>query len=245
MHWTLTSHDAAQLVEALRSERPRTDLRKADGLGEDVRDHVEVAMENFRNAFRDEVVVGNRGARNGGKVKDKERAKDGVEGQLSIELYKSLKNLGPAVLTDPGFWRYVAVWEMFEFIQWRDGDKCKLQSFGAGTHNPTWDCVPKRMFVRARIAEQARGQKGAEALASVAGTDLWRSHVLRVRTGNCPALSAALVEAWDREDIRTKEVRDVAKRIKRLRSNLIYELMDEQQIEDVLSRQIAVARQKD
>lgn len=242
MHWTLNANDAAQLVEASRIGRPRIDLRKANGTGEDVRQYVDGAMQNFRNLFGNKLTASQPGGTKTLKSKDKERSKDGVEGQLSIALYESLKILESGILTDPGFWRYLAMWEMFEFVQWRDGENCKLESFGAGSYNPTWDCVPKRMFVRARIAQEARGPEGAEALASVAGTDLWRSHILRVKTGNCPALSAALVEAWDQDDVRTKEVRDVAKRIKRLRSNIVFELMDEQQIHEVLTRQIALAR---
>lgn len=245
MHWSVSAHDAALLVEALRTGRPRFEARKIAGDDtDDIRDRVEVAMEAFRAAAQSEMQATSRGrASESGKSK-KDDSKDGVEGRLSIQLYEAMKDLSPEVLTDPGFWRYLAVWEMFEFIQWRDGANCKLVSFGAQSHTPTWDCVPKRMFVRARIAEVAKGAEGAEALAGVPGTDLWRSHVLRVKTGNSPKLAAALVEAYERKDIRTSTVRDVAKRIKRLRSNLVFELLDEVQVDDILNKQIARAREE-
>lgn len=244
MHWTFSAHDAALLVEGLRSGRPRFEARKIGGDdSEDMRDRIEVAMEAFRAAAESEMQGSSRvRGDHPGKGK-KDDSKDGSEGRLSIPLYESLRSLGPEVLTDPGFWRYLAVWEMFDFVQWRDGANCKLASFGAQSHNPTWDCVPKRMFVRARIAEEAKGDEAAN-LAAVPGTDLWRSHVLRVKTGNSPKLAAALVEAYDRKEIRTSTVRDVAKRIKRLRSNLVFELLDEGQIDDILKKQIARAREE-
>lgn len=65
-----------------------------------------------------------------------------------------------------------------------------------------------------------------------------------MKTGNSPTLAAALVEAYERKDIRTSTVRDVAKRIRRLRSNLVFELLDEGQVDDILSKQIARAREE-
>jgi len=243
MHWILTEHDASRLVEDLRAGRPREDLRRVAGDGADSRPGTETFMKAFRESV-DEIRAGSSRAASGGtkSTKGADERKDQVEGKLSCVLFEGLKDLEAAVLTDPGFWRYLAVWEMFDFVQWRDGENCKLVSFGAGSHSPTWDCVPKRMFVRARIAFEADGDGNWRDLAGIAGTDVWRSHVLRVKTGNSPALSAALLEAWDDQVIRTKEVRDVAKRIKRLRSNMVFELMDVEQIDAILSRQIEAAR---
>ena len=241
MHWALSLGDANQLVEDLRAGKSRkAELLKVAGEGPDNREAVAAAMATFRDEA--ETLITKRARDAGaprGSSDSQDATKDGIEGRLSVSLFRSLRDLGPDVLTDPGFWRYLAVWEMFDFIQWRDGATCKLVSFGAESHSPTWDCVPKRMFVRARIAEEARGSEQADALASIAGTDVWRSHVLRVKTGNAPLLAAALMEAWERKDIRTDEVREVAKSIKRLRSNLVFELLDEGQVEEVMSRQIA------
>lgn len=246
MHWSISAHDAAILIEALRSGRPRFEARRIAGNdSDDTREDVEAAMDSFRAIADSEMRGSSRSHGESSGRGKKDDSKDGIEGRLSVPLYELLKPLGPEVLTDPGFWRYLAVWEMFDFTQWRDGAACKLESFGAQAHNPTWDCVPKRMFVRARISEEAKGVEAAAALASVSGTDLWRSHVLRVKTGNSPKLAAALVEAYEREEIRTNSVRDVAKRIKRLRSNIVFELLDDDQVADILSKQIARARDKD
>ena len=244
MHSTLSSNDAARLVEDLRAGRPRTDLLRTTGSGADVRAAIEGSMMRFREAARAEGALG--GDAPVGKSKKHEQSKDAIEGRLACVLYDELKDYGPDILTDPGFWRYVAVWEMFDFVQWRDGAGCRLASFGADSQVPTWDCVPKRMFVRARIAHEAAGDdRAAEALASVAGTDLWRSHILRVKTGNAPLLAEAMVSAWDSGEMRTSAVRDVAKRVKRLRSNIVFELLDQDQVTDVVARQISRARADD
>lgn len=243
MHWTMTSHDASRLVEDLRAGRPREDTRQVAGVGTDSRESTEDFMKMFRESVHEIRSRSTRVTNGESKLpKATDALKDHIEGELSCVLFEGLRNLDACVLTDPGFWRYLAVWEMFDFVQWRDGENCKLVSFGAGSHSPTWDCVPKRMFVRARIAFEAGAEGDWKELAGIPGTDVWRSHVLRVKTGNSPALSAALLEAWDAQLIRTKEVRDVAKRIKRLRSNMVFELMDVEQINAVLGRQIQAAR---
>lgn len=244
MHSTLSVNDAAKLVEDLRAGRPRTDLLKTTGSGADVRAAIERSMIGFREACRAEGALG--GDAPAGTPKKHDQSKDAAEGRLACVLYDELKDYGPEILTDPGFWRYLAVWEMFDFVQWRDGAACRLASFGADSQVPTWDCVPKRMFVRARIAHEAsQDDRAAAALASVAGTDLWRSHILRVKTGNAPLLAKAMVAAWDAEEMRTSTVRDVAKRVKRLRSNIVFELLDQDQVTDVVARQISGARADD
>lgn len=228
------------MLDDLRDSRPAVDLRVAAGEGQDIRAQVEQSMQAFRRRAALEIE-----AAKPVDLKTKKEgkgSKDAVEGRLSIDLYELLRELRADVLTDPGFWRYLAVSEMFDFIQWRDGANCKYVSFGAGSQFPTWDCAPKRMFVRAQIMYAAAESERAKQLAAVSGTDLWRSHILRVKTGNAPLLSSALVQAWDTGDVRTKTIRKVATRLRRLRSNVVFELLDEAQIQDALDTQISRVR---
>jgi hypothetical protein len=196
---------------------------------------IEQAIREFREEFT-EVEV--RSSTERGKSTREGKSKDGVEGLLSVGLYANLKDLGAQVLTDPGFWRYLGCVEMFGFVKWRDGENCKPESFGAGSSFPTWDCVPLRMYVRARICAES-GASNYEEIASIPGTDLWRSHVLRVKTGNAPHLSVALAEAWKRGDLDTNSVREVAKSLKRLRSNVIFEVLDAGQAEQIIAAESA------
>jgi len=245
VHWRLSSVNASRLVEDVRAGRPRQDHRELSGFGSDLRPSVDLVCSEFRETFaglRSVTVSGSGRGAAGIRVDDLGR--DAIEGHLSCQVYEGLKDLDPRVLTDPGFWRYLAVWEMFEYVQWRDGRDCDLASFGAGANALTWDCVSRRMFVRGLIAYEARGDESWHSLARIAGTDVWRSHVLRVRTGESPILSSALLELWEKREIRTREVRDVAKRIKRLRSNVAFEIMDRSQIDSLLERQIEAIRRE-
>mgnify|MGYP006444542275 CR=1 FL=1 len=243
MHWTLNPESASRMIEDSRAGRVRQDLRRLTGSGRDMRPDIERVCSSFREKFAD--LRANTGGESGcdaPRDQSADVAKDSIEGRLSCLLFEGLKDIDARVLTDAGFWRYLAVCEMFEYIEWRDGSDCGLPSFGAGTHGLTWDCASKRMFVRGRIAKEARSNESWQTVARIAGTDVWRSHILRVRTGESPQLACALLEAWDRREIRTKEIRDVAKRIKRLRSNLVFEVMDQTQIQSMLERQIEAIR---
>jgi hypothetical protein len=166
--------------------------------------------------------------------------KDGLEGLLSVKFYEDLSTLPSSVLTSPGFWRYLAAWEMFDFIEWRDGVGCSLKSYGAASTTPTMDCVPLRIFVRGQISTSA-APDDPMSIAGIAGTDVWRSHVLRVRTAREPAVAKALLQAWERGDAKTDVVRDVAKRLQRLRSNVVFELLNHAQAETVVVAEIESA----
>ena len=174
------------------------------------------------------------------ETKSAKLKKDEIEGALSVLLFSHLKDLPPQVLTDPGLWRYLGTWCLFDFIAWRDGEKCKLESFGAGSKTPTWACAPLRMFVRAKICAEGNAEDW-ESLCRVAGTDLWRSHILRVKTGNSPLVAKELVRAWQQGEVNTASVREVAKGLKRVRSNIVFEFLDDKQSRSIVGSEISKA----
>lgn len=156
--------------------------------------------------------------------------KDAIEGELSIALYRGLRDLPTAILTDRGFWRFVATYWMYEFIQWRDGENCRPDSFGAQEGlGALWDCVPLRMFDRALISERVAGAtelEDASWAAKIAGTDLWRSHILRVLIGNSPTVVKAMLEDVQAKLLPTSTLRPFVKHLQRTRSNVMFELLD-------------------
>lgn len=167
---------------------------------------------------------------------------DEVEGALSIVLYSEFSKFPARVLTDPNFWRYCSL-KMESFIWARHPKKKKdlitdppFRYFGAlsNSHHP--DCVPLRMFSRARLCElgaAAVGARDGAELAKVRAGDVWKSHILRVMNGNSPAMVRELL--IDTRDIPkftsdTKDgVRPLVKELRRVRSNVLFELMDQDQ----------------
>ena len=175
-------------------------------------------------------------------------ARDRFEGSMAVQLHERLRDFPARVLTDDDFWRYVAVRGLYEFISWRDGQSSgspALASFGASGPRVNYDCVPFRMFVRADIAaivaEGARNDLDAMDISSVAGTDLWRSHILRSQSSFSPAYVRLLLEHHERGDLPASVVRDLAKRVKRVRSNVLIEALGPEETQVMFDREFLAA----
>jgi hypothetical protein len=162
-------------------------------------------------------------------------AKDGVTGDLSVELYKGLRDLPGTVLSDRDFWRYCAAF-LYDVIQWRMGDNCQLTNYGA-TSDSVRDCLPHDMFQRAHIAYMggvACGDPDPFELARLSSSDVWRSHILRVQTGNAPVVAHELLVDVKAGKLKTDVVREVAKRLKRARANVLFEVLSQAQARELL-----------
>ncbi len=152
---------------------------------------------------------------------------DQVEGLLSLDLYDSLSDLPARVLTDPDFWRYVAVEVVRDFVFWRDGAGCSQASFGLSAARRIPDCVPLRMFNRAHLARSisTMGHYSDAQVCTAGGADFWQSHVLRVQNRFDSRLIGALVDADVSGRMGNVQVlREVAKDVRRLRANFVLEL---------------------
>ncbi len=178
-------------------------------------------------------------------------ARDRFEGSLAIQLHEVLSAFPARVLTDDDFWRYLSVRGLYEFIAWRDGQSSAspaLASFGANGPRVNYDCVPFRMFVRADIATivAEAGSHEIDAMdamdmSSIAGTDLWRSHILRSQSSFSPNYVRLLLEHHERGVLPAAVVRDLAKRVKRVRSNVLIEAIGEEETQDMFDREFVAA----
>lgn len=222
----LDDRSARAYVEARRSRsitesvKPEISWRELGDDAPDVFDLVEGVMEELLEAWD----------QGSGVKKTGTSGKDASEGALAVILFEGLRYLPRAVLTDRGFWRFLAVYWLFDFVQWRDGENCAMPSFGAQAGSGAlWDCVPLRMFDRALIAARgadAVGSTDAGWGARVAGTDLWRSHILRVLIGNAPTVVHRMLEDVDGKKLPTGRLRSFAKNLQRTRANVMFELLD-------------------
>jgi len=150
---------------------------------------------------------------------------DRVEGEVAGRLYEALGRLPIEVLDDPGFWRYLSIAHFFEYVRWRESgafekDYTKFRDYIDGK-KPA-ECVVLRGFLRGRIAAEAGDASLATAVPKA--TDLWRSHIVRVRTGFSPEIAGSLIREQANRRMVTDELREVAKRLKRMHSNLVLSL---------------------
>lgn len=176
---------------------------------------------------------------------------DEVEGILSLVLFREFSSFPARVLTDPDFWRYCSL-KMESFIWARHPKKAPKEDdelindppfryFGAISNSHHRDCVPLRMFNRARLSELAaatgEGVDGAE-LAKVKAGDVWKSHILRVMNGNSPTIVREIL--MDTRDIpkftsdKKDGIRPLAKELRRVRSNVLFELLEQPQARNLI-----------
>jgi len=162
-------------------------------------------------------------------------ARDRIEGELSGLLHRSLRDVPPEVLEDPGWWRVLSV-KLWVFVVWREEgafdshDYRRYRQYIDGKL-PS-ECVPLRMFLRAAIARVGDDYSLASAVSR--GADLWRSHILRVRTGTAPALARAFVQQQVENRMTTDELRPFASRLNRLWPNVVLNLYSEDEARDLL-----------
>lgn len=149
--------------------------------------------------------------------------RDRFEGKAAVELAEVLQAIPPEVLDDRGFWRYLALRYFWDFIAWREegafarGNHLKYVNAGTNTES-----ILPRMFVRARaVAEDPELAGGIPK-----GTDFWRSHVIRVRTGSAPSVARAFVAKQARHRLQTSALRETARRLNRSWANLVLHLYD-------------------
>jgi hypothetical protein len=218
---TVTTKNAAAYVEGRRdgsiAARTKPDIAWV-GTGDEFDDVIEGAVDDLLDDWKAERDACGRSG----------QKKDGLEGRLAVDLHQNLESLPAEILSDRGFWRYLAVHGLFDFVQWRDGEACRLVSFGAGSAN-SWDCVPHRMFNRALIARAGAAEDASDPFwgALVAGTDLWRSHVLRVLIGNAPLLVNEILADSLAGKLPSDVLRELIKRLQRTRANVIFEVLDQ------------------
>lgn len=167
--------------------------------------------------------------------------RDQIEGKAACLLYRALEDAGvetPA-LDDPGFWRYVCLAHFWNFVTWREPRAFTARRSDEGSqeagenfkkyvdgHNSR-ECVPTRMYLR---IEALGGLEHAHlAWAVRGGTDLWRSHILRVKAGEHPSLVRAVVRRQADTSMRlmTDDLRAFAKELNRTLTNLVPALLDD------------------
>ena len=128
---------------------------------------------------------------------------------------------------EPGFWTYLS-WRCADIIAWRypvNDKKGWVDNFFARYSASDFiNAFIPRLIVQGLIT---RG----DPARSFKGQDFWRSHVLRVKTGFSKEVSNGFANISKSESINTEEARIIAKKIKAIRSNVIFEVLNKPQAE--------------
>jgi hypothetical protein len=130
-------------------------------------------------------------------------------------------------LADPEFWIWMAILPCQSLVRWRYKGPLNAQNFGIGGAGEN---LLYRLWLRAEIGHSEAGNDNY-ALAKVGDVDFWRSHVFRQGYGDVRHFAHALVRFQfpgnlaGKPRLKIDEIRRLAKRLKRARSNLMFELM--------------------
>lgn len=153
-----------------------------------------------------------------------------VEGIAAVLLYQALQHIDLDTRgdprDDPAFWRYLSLAHFWEFICWRE-----QRAFAAGNvekyvdaESPT-ECVLTRMYAR---GASVGGLDYLDSAIAVAGTDFWRSHVLRIRTGTAPPIVRAFVNMQATHPLITEDLRTFAKALTKTWANVVPTIYDDE-----------------
>ena len=235
-HPTITLHAFQQFITDHRDSgsipnKPEATLR---GQGEDTFEKIKREISSLIDFWKKQIKT----------IGESSAKKEALEAEMSEKLFKILSGLPMTVLTDSDFWRYLACHPFFEFIEWRDGENCARASFGANANRVNFDCVPYRMFNRALVAHSISEDENDFGYAHVPGTDLWRSHILRVLNSYSAAMSQAILDKALAKELPTQILRETIKYLKRDRNNILFETLEYDDARALLELEIERAKKK-
>lgn len=235
-HPTITLHAFQQFISDHRDpgvipSKPEATLR---GQGEDSYQKIKNSISSLIDSWKKQIK----------SIGDSSAKKEALEAEMSEKLYKILSTLPMNVLTDSDFWRYLSCHPFFEFTEWRDGENCALASFGANANRVNFDCVPYRMFNRALVAFSISEDEDNFDYALVPGTDLWRSHILRVLNSYSSAMSQAILDKALAKELPTQILRETIKNLNRYRNNILFETLEYDEALALLELEIEKAKKK-
>lgn len=155
--------------------------------------------------------------------------------------HELMRHLPREALDDPDFWKYLTVIYFRDLVEWRHGGHgryANLANYGVSSERRN---LLLRMFYRAEVVFDPEA-KEPYRLAHQGDEDLWKSHFGAVRVGNCPNVVKAFLRkvfpAGEAPRLKTKQVRELAKNLTRLRSNIILELYDVEAALNLIEREV-------
>jgi len=183
------------------------------------------------------------------KYPTKLRAKDPRGGNFETDacaiVHSCLSELDRGILADQNFWTWLAVDFLSDILEWRfgvDGRPAQPANYGIGTRTEN---MFFRLWLRADLGKE--GGSVPYELAKSGDQDLWRSHLLRQGYGNARNIARALLKLQaGRLTCGGKQakriaggdepqgIRMLAKRLRRMRANVVFELLTPKQADTLI-----------
>lgn len=233
---TMTAGDANTYLLAKRAGVPieADSLVRIKGMGSEMDQTFVATLRDALGALRSGWVDGFKN--------DKER--NVFEGKAA-RLVHSLVSAEAELLSDPEFWIWLAVVHFPDLVEWRYGNPdggTKLANYGVGSRTENF---LYRLWLRAELVldDDARDRYH---LVDAGQIDFYRSHLFRQGYANARNFARALLRfQYPSADLtapklKIVEIRDLVKRLRRLRSNLFLEILPEDECRAVIEAEAAV-----
>ena len=208
------------------------DIRRTSGPGEDISN---VPLEDLRERLL--------------KLKRRfpasMRKRDPQGGKFESEacsvVHACLAGVDRQALADHDFWTWLAVDRLADIVEWRfgaNGGPAEAKNYGIGTRSEN---MLFRLWLRADLGKST-GPDPYE-FARLGDQELWRSHILRqgyaaarsvvrsllkLQAGRL-SVNGKAVKALYSGDDKNEGIRVLARRLKRMRANIIFEYLSPQQ----------------
>lgn len=175
------------------------------------------------------------------KLRAKDPAGGRFEGEACGIVHTCLSGLDRHALGDQDFWTWLATDYLSDILEWRfgsDGRPAEHKNYGIGSRTEN---MFFRLWLRADLVKMA-GPNPYE-LAKLGDQELWRSHILRqsyaaarsvvfallkLQTGKLSVDGKTAKSLYSGDD-KNEGIRALAKRLKRMRANILFEYLTPQQ----------------
>ena len=232
----ITSADATTLLAMRRAEGAVDSERflRRRGFGSDM-------DEDFVNGLRTDLAAVKADYPDG--LKNPHDA-NVFEGDAARIVHEGLPRY-PEVVADPEFWIWLAVTQISDTVEWRYGHPAggtALANYGIGARTEN---LLYRLWLRAELVFDERARDPYH-LCKAGQIDFYRSHLFRQGYANSSSFARALLRyqypSDDRDEPRLKvnQIRELVKRLRRLRANLFIELLNEDQCRSVIEMEAAM-----
>jgi hypothetical protein len=175
------------------------------------------------------------------KLKEKDTEGGRFEREACEIVHSTLASFDRDALADLDFWTFLAIVHFSDVVEWRfgaAGRPAKAPNYGVGQRTEN---MMFRMWLRAELGRDAGPDP--YSLAKTGDQDLWRSHILRQGYANARAVAKSLLRLQAGQlqaggqkvkKLTVEHVRELAKRLKRLRANVVFEFLTAAQAESLV-----------